>query len=235
MVSWQKMRPWTGAFILLLTLAGCRVNTESGAILTKMPNTSKLTFDGHEYRIVKAQIVAAISDPYWCDKYNKGQGKSISWSISFETKTDDAELSPPNVDFDGIQIDVKNWHDLVGYQTQWKDAINAETDNRYGMTYVFDHQLISNGRVHVTARDRTKFQIVASGQNEEGQRFTIDAPAEFMGIYVRGSENDSDETIRARLKHCIDDVNLVGTPFKLDHKYDSGIRMGKSFYSPATE
>ena len=32
-----------------------------------------------------------------------------------------------------------------------------------------------------------------------------------------------------------DDANLTGTPFKVDHKYDSGVRMGQSFYSPTTE
>jgi hypothetical protein len=51
---------------------------------------------------------------------------------------------------------------------------------------------------------------------------------------VRGSERDSEETIRARLKKQIDDSNLVGTPFTLDFKYDSGVKAGTSFFSPAT-
>lgn len=200
-----------------------------------MPSTSQFKVDGHEYQIVNAHIVAAIGDPYWCDTYNNGQGKSISWSISFETETDDNELSPANVDFDVLPIRVKSWHDLVGYETQWTDPINPETDERYGLTYVYDHQLISNGSIRITNRDGTIFQVVASGQNEEGQQFTINAAAEFKGIYVRGSENDTDETIRARLKQYIDDTNLTGTPFELDHKYDSGVRMGQSFYSPKVE
>src|SRR5262249_53268359 len=152
-------------------------------------------------------IIAAISDPYWCDTYNNGQGKSISWSISFKTKTSDDELSPANVDFDVLPIRVKNWHDLVGYKIQWIDPINPETDDRYGLTYVYDHQLISNGSIQITRRDGTRFHIVASGKNEEGQQFTINAAAEFKGIYVHGSETDSDETIRARLKQYIDDAN----------------------------
>jgi hypothetical protein len=197
-----------------------------------MPNTSQFTFDGHAYQIVKAEITAAIGDPYWCDTYNHGKGKSISWFILFETESDDDELFPPSVDFDGIQIDVKNWHDLVGYQTQWTTPINPNTDDRYGMTYVYDHQLISRGHIQITGRDGAKFHVVASGQNEWGEGFAINAPAEFMGIYVRGSEIDNDETIRVRLKQYLDDVNLTGTPFKLSHKYDSGVRMGESFYSP---
>jgi hypothetical protein len=200
-----------------------------------MPNKSQFTFDGHAYQIVKAEIMATIGDPYWCDTYNHGKGKAIAWFILFETESDDDELSPPSVDFDGIQIDVKNWHDLVGCQTQWTESINPATDDRYGMTYVFDHQLISKGRIQITARDGTRFQVVASGENEYGDKFAINAPAEFMGIYVRGSESDNDETIRARLKQYIDDVHLAGTPFKLGHKYGSGVRMGESIYSPKGE
>ena len=200
-----------------------------------MPTESQFIFDGHEYQIKNAQIVAAIGDPYWCDTYNNGNGKSISWSISFDTTSDNDDLSPPNVDFDGININVKNWHDLVGYKTKWSDSINSETDDRYGMTYVYDHQLISNGSVQISARRGADFQIIASGQNEEGQRFTINAPAEFKGIYVHGSENDTDESIRKRVKQQIDDSNLTGSPFKLEHKYGSGVKMGQSFYNPKTD
>lgn len=159
----------------------------------------------------------------------------ISWSIGFETESDNEdEFPPPHVDFDGIEISVKNWHNLVGYEAAWDKPINAQTDERYGMVYVYDHQLISDGRVHITGRNGTEFRIVASGKNEEGQTFSIDAPAVFKGIYVRGSERDSDETIRARLREQIDDTNLIGTPFKLDFKYDSGVKAGTSFYSPKT-
>lgn len=222
-------------FVLATLAFGCRPNTETSNRPAPMPSKSEFTFDGHEYQVVDAQIVAAIGDPYWCDTYNNGQGKSISWSISFETETDDDELSPPNVDFDVLPIRVKNWHYLVGYETQWTDPINAETDDRYGLTYVYDHQLISNGSIQIKKRDGARFQVVASGQNEEGQQFTINAAAEFKGIYVRGSEKDTDETIVDRLRQYIDDANLTGTPFKLDHNYDSGVRMGQSFYSPKTE
>jgi hypothetical protein len=207
---------------------------------TPMPHTSKFTFDGRQYQITNAEILAAIGDPYWCDTFNKGKGKTISWGIRFQTETDeedddDGDMPHPNVDFDGLQIRVKNWYDLAGYEAAWDKPINPETDQRYGMTYVFDHQLISTGRLQIASRKGTEFRIVASGQNEEGQQFSIDAPAVFKGIYVRGSERDSDDTIRARLKQHMDDTNLVGTPFKLDVKYDSGVMAGQSFFSPTDQ
>lgn len=206
-----------------------------------MQKATQFVFGGDEYKIVQAQIYASIGDPYWCDTYNQGEGKAISWSISFETETeniepesesDEDELLPPNVDFDGIPVEINNWHELVGYQAKWKEPINKATGERYGMVYVYDHQLISNGRVRITGRDGTKFQVVASGQNETGERFQIDAPAEFTGIYVNGSEYDTNDSIRARVAKYIDDSNLRGTSFKLEGKYQSGVRMGSCFFSP---
>ncbi len=198
-------------------------------------NMSTIAFDGRDYRIVSAKIFASIGDPYWCDTYNHGKGKPISWSIRFETESDDKELAPPNIDFEGIQITGRNWHDLRGYESHWSDPINSETGERYGMTYVYDHQLIRKGNVQISARDGVRFHVNASGQNEEGQHFAIDAPAEFAGIYVNGSEPDTDETIRDRLLTYIDDDNLTGTPFRLNHTYDSGVQMGQSFYRPANQ
>ena len=100
---------------------------------------------------------------------------------------------------------------------------------------MFDHQLISKGSIQITARNGTRFHIVASGQNEEGQLFTISAAAEFQGVHVYGSESDTDESIRTRLRQWLDDADLSGTRFKLGHNYDSGVRMGQSFFSPKTE
>jgi hypothetical protein len=200
-----------------------------------MPRSPLFIFGDREYQLSKATISAAVGDPYWCDTYNHGKGKSISWLISFESETDDDDLSPPSVEINGIQPDVTNWHDLPGYETRWVEAINSETGKRCGLTYVHDHLLISIGRVQILNREGTKFRVWASGENEDGQRFTIDASAEFKGIYVRGSQTDSDKTIRARLNEHIGDANLVSTPFKLDGKYQSGVMAGSSFYSPATE
>jgi len=197
-----------------------------------MLNASQFIFDGHQYRIKKAEIVGSIGDPYWCDTYNEGRGKSITWAICFDTETDDDELPPPHVDFDALQINAKNWCNLVGYRERWSAPINPSTDDRYGLTYMYDHQLITSGDIQIMSRDETRFHIVATGQNEEGQQFSINALAEFKGISVRGSERDTDAAIRARLKQYIDDTNLIGTPFTLDYEYDSGIRMGESLYSP---
>lgn len=220
--------------LLVAPIVGCRPSADVANVSTQMPQTPRFTFDGRDYRIAEATILAAIGDPYWCDTYNNGRGKSISWSICFETPADEEGLSR-HVEFDGFQVNVRNWHDLVGYRARWSGPINPETNEAYGVTYRYDHLLISAGSIQITSRDGTRFRIVASGEDEEGQRFAIDAAAEFRGIYVKGSERDTDETIRARVREYIDDSNLIGSPFELHHQYDSGIRMGHAFYSPKCE
>lgn len=198
--------------------------------------TAKCVFDGDDYLIVSAEIVAVIADPYWCDTYNKGDGKGISWVISFETDSDDETLSPPIVDFDGLDLDVRNWHDLVGYKAKWTAPTNRASDERYGIVYVHDHQLISNGSVQILSRDGDMFHVVASGANEEGQAFAIDAKVRFTGVMVNGSDADTEETVRGRLKEFLDDENLVAAPFELrETPYDSGVRMGQAIYSPKPE
>lgn len=197
-----------------------------------MSNHSTLVFDGHDFRIVQADIVAAIGDPYWCDTYNHGNEKTISWSIRFLTETDDEGLLAPSVDFDALEIVVPNWHNLTGYQAKWTQPINKATDERYGLTYVYDHQLITAGNLEIVEREGDLFHVLATGENEDGQTFSIDAWARFLGISVRGSECDTDDTIRNRLKQFIDDANLRGSAFQLKGKYESGVRMGESFFTP---
>lgn len=251
--------PWPTFCLLLIGSWGCdasggRVDSmasnpsteESTADIEAQTNSGvalagKFVFQGREYRIEKAEILAAISDPYWCDKYNRGQGKSLSWLIGFETASSGsrselgiAEFPGPNIDFDGLPIQIKNWHDLKGLEFKWKDPIDPATGEHLGTMYVHDHQSIKNGQVRITSMDGVIFHIVASGQNEEGQEFSIDAPAEFNSIRVHGSEMDNDESIRARLREQIDDSNLSGTPFKLDSdfKYQSGVRGGEAIFTP---
>lgn len=208
------------------------LTTITASSLKQMPETSRLILDGYEYQIVEAEIVAAISDPYWCDTHNSGHDRSICWGIHIETDSDDDDRPPPSVEFNWFQGEFKNWHELAGYQSKWTEPINPDTGKRYGLIYVYDHQLITSGGIRITTRNGSRFHIVATGQNEEGQILSIDAPADFKGIYVHGSESDSDESIRSRLRKYIDDVNLSGTPFLLEGKYDSGIGRGESFFSP---
>ena len=110
--------------------------------LDDMSKPNIFVFDGREYILARAEIVGVLPDPYWCDTYNKGLGKSFSWSISFETipeEIDDDNISP-QVDFDNLGIvNVLDWQDLVGTSVAWSEPIDSQTNQRYGMTYLYDH------------------------------------------------------------------------------------------------
>ncbi|NQU37519.1 MAG: hypothetical protein HQ526_08010 [Actinobacteria bacterium] len=54
-------------------------------------------FDGQRFALEACSINASLPDPYWCDKYNKGKGKYLRWSIEFsaeEKEIDDDFLAP---------------------------------------------------------------------------------------------------------------------------------------------
>lgn len=197
-------------------------------------SVSTLTYDDHVFRISKAEIEATIGDPYWCDTYNHGKGKSIAWFLSFKTEANEGDDEwPPSVQIDGIDLSVKNWHDLTGYETKWDAPTNPDTDEIYGTIYVLEHQLILNGHLAISHRRGNWFQVRASGRDELcGLEFVIDAVAEFTEVRVRGSERDSDETVRDRLRAQIDDSNLEGSPFTLGHRYSSEVKMGEAIYRP---
>jgi hypothetical protein len=196
---------------------------------------SRMVFDGTAYAIDHADIVAALPDPYWCDTYNKGKGKALSWSIRFEAKEKvlDDEPRSPNVEFNGLDfLKIKDWHDLVGTSVTWSKPVNETTGERYGTTYVFDHQLIMTGKLEITRRKGTVFSVVASGVNEESQKFEIDAPAKFTGVYVRASGKDNKKTIQSRLLEHLTLDNLRPAPMEFRQKYESGVKMGSAFYTP---
>lgn len=200
-----------------------------------MQSDSRLFLDGQPFSIKEGEIAAAISAPYWCDTYNRGNGKSISWAVTIKGASAPHDFQPPSIYFDGLRINVGNWHDLVGYEESWQDPIDEETGEEYGTIYVHDHQGIANGSIRIVERQGANFRVVAAGENEEGQRFEIDAVAEFLGVKVRGSEFDTNKTANARLRQFLDDSNLVASPFVLKHQYQSGVKMGDAFYTPRTE
>ncbi len=224
------------AAILFILALGCTDSPASKS--SSSPEVTKkhqFVFDGNEYAIDRAEIVAVLPDPYWCDTYNNGQGKALSWSIRFEAKGREisGDSLSPHVSFDGLNfLKVTDWRDLAGTSITWTEPVNDETGGRYGLTYLYDHQLIINGKLQVKLRDGTVFRIVASGENEEGQKFSINADARFVEVRVNGSEKDNDEQIRERLSKHLSLKHLKPTPFKIESEYDDGTKFGDAIYTP---
>lgn len=215
--------------IVFTQFLGCNTDT---SIWTQMSTKSTLMFDGRKYQISRARIFAVIPDPYWCDTYNDGANKGISWFINFQTADDSDQDRPRNIHFEKLPIRVRNWCNLTGFSTSWDTARDPGSGDSRGWIYIDSNILIDEGSVQIVSRNANTFRVVASGRNEEGGEFSIDASAQFVGVDVRGSGLDTDDSIRERLRDFLDDQNLEGTPFKTDRKYDSGVEMGNSVFRP---
>jgi hypothetical protein len=205
--------------------AGCSSPSKPESVSSFTSAPSRFTFDGIEYEVAKAEITAAVAD-------SNGEGYKLYWGIEFVSVDREVEgdFISPSVDF-SLQPNIADWHDLAGIKMKWSTPINPETDARYGLTYVYDHQLISSGSLEITSRDGDRFRIVASGQNEDGHEFEIDAPARFVGIYVNGTKSDDKTTIQERLSRLIDASDLQGSRFELD----ADGKVGDSFYRPKAD
>lgn len=225
--------------IVIFGIVGCSSSADKST--QSRANAGRMVFDGREYEISEAQISAVLLDPYRHDTGGRGgkrsEGESLSWSIRFETKKQevDGEKISPHVDFDGLRnLKIANWHDLAGLSMSWSEPINDETGERYGLTYVWDHQLITKCNLRIKNREGTKFRVIATGENERGDSFSIDAPATFAGVRVDASGKDSDETVRARIAKQLSLANLKAgaLEFRTDDKYEDGMKMGSAMFAP---
>lgn len=207
--------------------AGCsRPSPKDGAVVQ-----SRLVFDGVDYQIAHAEISGYLPNPEQSDVRNK----SLQWSIYVEAagKADnEGGETAPHVDFDGLDsLKVKDWQNLTGASVLWTEPINDKTNNRYGLTYVWDHQLITKSTLKIVSRKGTQFRVVSSGENERGQRFAIDATVEFTGIRVEGSDKDNDVTVKARLSQHVSLANLKAQPYKMDLQLDP-LKVGHAMFEP---
>ena len=182
-------------------------------------------FDGHSFAIKTALLSAHLNDPVWCDKSNRGQRKELSWALAieaYEAEVND-EVIAPSVAIDDLAISPTNWTELAGIVTQWTTAIRRETDDRYGMTYVWDHSLISACKVEIGERSGDSFAITVAGVNEVQEHFQISAIARFAGIHVYFSGADNAASVAERLATSVDISNLIPSSFRsTGAKYNAG-------------
>ncbi|NQU37520.1 MAG: hypothetical protein HQ526_08015 [Actinobacteria bacterium] len=103
------------------------------------------------------------------------------------------------------------------------------------MTYVYDHNLITQATVEIGSRRLNKFRVSVTGKDDEGQSFDISAPLPFEGVHVSASDRDSAAIIKARLSEVLDISNLSASRFTLDgNKYNSGVEMATMSFKPRT-
>jgi hypothetical protein len=192
---------------------------------------NRFVFDGVEYEIAEAKISGYLPEPERPDVRNK----ALQWSIYFkaiDNEEDEDFVAAPHVDFDGLEsLAVRDWRNLAGISASWSRPINDETNSRYGMTYDGEHQLITRCTLKIVSRNGTQFRVVATGENESGQSFAIDAAAEFAGIRVEGTDKDNEKTVENRLSQNISIANLKAGPYELDPRFEP-LNVGHGLFEP---
>jgi hypothetical protein len=194
------------------------------------------------FQIATAKITGAISDPYWCDKYNGGKGKELTWEIEVETKGRmfDGESWRPNLGHSMV-LPVRRWIDLEGQSRSWKVAVDRKTGEPNGSFYVFEHADIPRATLTFGRRKGNAFRIDWDGEchvhwsepYRKNVPFFLTALATFDGVDVHGSERDDKTAFRDRLGEYLDADDFRAGPIRRDeHEYKNGVRLASVHFPP---
>ena len=195
------------------------------------------------FEIRSAVLQASISDPYWCDTYNKGDQKELSWGIDVHTKeTDlDGDRWAPYVYHQSLKYPIRHWMELAHQKVVWDAPYDEESGVPNGGFYVWEHGSINKGELRILDRDGADFHIEWEGDcnvywdDKYGEHvpFSLQTVAGFKEVYVHGNEIDSNDTFMDRLAAYIDPNDFVQQAIeKNGHCYSSGVGMAHCRFLP---
>ncbi len=194
------------------------------------------------FEIDEATLCGGVPDPYWMGEYHPGGDPRLGWMLDILLKPKEVEDSDwePRVYHDSLHFPVRKWVEIAGQVVEWESAFD-ENGEPNGCFYVFQHEDISRSRLEFLDRKHARILIYweglcnVFGTEEYGEDvpFSLNTWATFTEITVRGSEADSDKTLRDRLSLYLDLDCLVQHPIHLSKdKYESGVRMAHSLFTP---
>ncbi|MEO1037711.1 MAG: hypothetical protein AAFX44_19295 [Pseudomonadota bacterium] len=196
------------------------------------------------FPVQSANLVGGLADPYWCDTYNEGKDKELSWYL--EVSASELEVRDdywsPTLTVDSFQFPTRDWRQLEGQEYTWDRRQDELTGRSFGTFYVFEHADIGKGRLRFTKREDTQFLVSWSGLCDinfddtygTDVEFSLSAMPTFSGIIVSGCEHDSLETLRGRLdEHLnVDDFDQ-GDLEVSQYPYESGVGMVSCRFTPS--
>lgn len=184
-----------------------------------------------EFRIREATLAGIVNDPYWCDTYNGGADKELHWHLSIEArdKVVDGDIQSPLLLHQDVPLAVTDWHAIEELTFRW-----TESDDVDAHLYTFESDVIAIGELHFGKRNGRKIAVTWRGETATFvETFAVDAQVVFSGVEVRGNENDTDDSMRARLANYLELSNLVPNKMQTDDfAYDSGLKTAKSVFTP---
>lgn len=188
-------------------------------------------FSHNKYPITSATLSGFINDPEWCDQYNEGKGKALTWLLEIHgAQIANDDLGPPQVSFDGLDIHVSDWLQINGFTQNWSEWMNPRTGDRYAMTYHSGYDSVASGDVAVVGRHENLFRVISSGGTDDTTPFSIDATFTFTGVTVHGSPDEDEAALKRRLDAELPNNDLVLSLFERDNAGDREMVIAK--FSP---
>lgn len=204
----------------------------------------RLTLRNKTFALKSAKLSAAIPDPYWSHTYNPNGDARLFWSLDVAAEREPAgEMWGPLVYHENLHFPIRRWVEVAGQLVAWSERCDEESGEPNGGFYVLEHGDIPRARLSFFERDCTHFRFEWAGvcdvfwDKEYGQDvpFSVEGWAEFTEVIVRGSESDTDETLRSRLAEYLDPRDFTQGPLCMDgHRYESGVKMAHAAFSPLT-
>jgi hypothetical protein len=194
------------------------------------------------FPIGRAELSAAIPDPYWSAKYNpSGDPRLVRHFRVTGERVDGQELWEPLVYHQNLHFPVRRWPEVAGQVVEWFTAVDDESGEPNGAFYVLEHEAISRGRLCFFERDGGRFRFSWEGVcdvfwDEEYRRdvpFKAEGWATFAGVRVCGRESDTNESLRDRLGQYLDVRDFTQEPLcRHTHTYNDGVGITDSQFTP---
>ena len=202
----------------------------------------RLALRDKTFALKSAKLSAAIPDPYGLRTYNPDGDASLIWSLDLASEREpEGEMWRPRVYHESLRFPIYRWGEVAGQTVEWSERFDEESSEPNGGFYVQEHGAISRARLRFLERDGVTFRFEWAGacdvfwDDEYGQDvpFLASGWAEFTGVIVRGSESDTDETLRDRLAEYLDPRDFAPGSRSMDGRcYDSGVKMAHVLFSP---
>jgi hypothetical protein len=201
-----------------------------------------ITLKDARFPIGRAELSAAIPDPYWSAKYNRSGDPRLAWHFEVKgERVDGQDLWEPLVYHQNLHFPVRRWPEVAGQVVEWSTTVDDESGEPNGAFYVLEHEAISQGRLCFFERDTVRFRFSWVGicdvfwDEEYGQDvpFAAEGWATFTGVRVCGSESDTDESLLARLAQYLDVRDFSQGPLcRGGHTYNDGVGMTDAQFTP---
>jgi hypothetical protein len=202
----------------------------------------KLTLRDKTFALKCAKLSGAIPDPYWSRTYDPSGDARLFWSLDVDAERETAgEMWGPRAYHQNLHFPIRRWMDVAGQVVEWSERYEEVSGEPNGGFYVMEHGDIPSARLSFLEWNGTIIRFEWEGvcdvfwdaEYGEDVPFSASGGAEFTGIIVRGSESDTDATLRDRLAEYLEPRDFVQGPLCRDgHCYESGVKMAHAVFTP---